>query len=820
MVRAARGTVARQAQGAGVSEPTPSARLRLVCRGVVQGVGFRPTVHRLASALRLGGFVRNDPEGVVIEVEGAPAQVQEFQRALPVSLPPLASLTDVTVCELAPRGEAGFVVLASQSGLRRRALVPPDAALCAECRNEMADPTDRRYRYPFTTCTNCGPRFTLVRALPYDRERTSMACFPLCPRCDAEYRDPADRRFHAEPVCCPACGPRLWLLLDSPEKMLHSRTGDDAVATGSAALQKARDVLLAGLVVAVKGFGGFQLACRADDETVVARLRDRKHRPSKPLALMVRDLETARRFVVLAPADEALLASPRAPVLLAPRRADAPLAPGVAPGLDDLGVMLPTTPLHVELFRSLELEALVMTSGNAADEPICRGNREALARLAGIADGFLLHDRDVVRRADDSVVRATEAGPVLVRRARGYVPEALPLPLPAEVPVLALGPYLQATACLAVDHEAFFAQHVGDLDSEAARAFLRETVEELEDFLAARGALVVVDAHPDYPSTWLGEELSQQRGAPLLRVQHHLAHAAATLAEHGRFPGPDDDALALILDGTGWGPDGTAWGGEWLLIEGRRRWRRVAHLEALPLVGGEAAVRAPWRVLGAALVRAGAAELLPRLPVAELVPASELASVARLAAHPGWPMASGAGRVFEAAGAMLGLAAVNGYEGEAAARLEALAASWSGPAAPWDEVHLTTDDCAASRSSPAGDHATAVLPSAALLAAAARRALAGESPASIAAGFHATFCRLAAELTRRLAPPRSGVIALGGGCFVNRLLRRGLGETLSAIGLEPLLPFVVPPGDGGISYGQAVLGAFASSGVAMTQGGA
>ncbi len=818
MVRPPRDPLARQAEGASLTEPPSTARLRLVCRGVVQGVGFRPTVHRLAGSLRLGGFVRNDPDGVVIEVEGPAPRVQAFRQALPSSLPALAQLTELAVCELPPRGDASFVVLASETGSRRRALVPPDAAVCADCRREMEDPSDRRYRYPFTTCTNCGPRFTLAIALPYDRERTSMACFPLCPSCGAEYHDPADRRFHAEPVCCPACGPRLWIERPAMGVPVEGRPASGA-APDAAALQQAQAALVVDEIVAVKGFGGFQLACRADHEVVVARLRERKHRETKPLALMVRDLEAARRLVVLTPTDERLLASPRAPVLLAPRRSNASVAPGVAPGLDDLGVMLPTTPLHVELFRGLPVDALVMTSGNAADEPICRGNREALARLSGIADLLLLHDRDVVRRADDSVVRATEAGPVLVRRARGYVPEALPLPVRAAVPVLALGPYLQATACLAVGDEAFFAQHVGDLDTEAARGFLRETVVELEEFLDVRGEVMVVDDHPDYPSTWLGEELSRERGIPLMRVQHHLAHAAATLAERGRFPGRDEAALALILDGTGWGPDGSAWGGEWLLLEGRGSWRRLASLEPLPLIGGEAAVRAPWRVLAAALVRAGVAELLPCLPVAGQVPASDLASVVRLAAYPGWPMASGAGRVFEAAGALLGLAAVNGYEGEAAARLEALASTWSAPVVSWDEVQLGGESRAGEDSRTAGSRRRPVLPSVSLVAAAARRVVAGEAPAAVAAGFHATFCRLAAELTRRLVPPNARVIALGGGCLVNRLLRRGLVDLLRPVGLESLLPYLVPPGDGGIAYGQAVLGALASCGVAMKQGG-
>ena len=763
----------------------PRQRLRIVCRGVVQGVGFRPAVHRLATSLELAGFVRNGPDGVEIEVEGPGKAVRVFVRTLPRSLPAVARLDAMDAAPVPLAGGEGFEVLASAEGRRRRALVPPDLALCADCRAEMDDPADRRHRYPFTTCTNCGPRFTLVRSLPYDRERTSMACFALCRDCLREYADPADRRFHAEPVCCPACGPRLWV--EGP--------GVGAKAQGPEAIVLARAALVRGVIVAVKGFGGFQLACRADDEGVVAQLRECKRRPTKPLALMVRDLEAARRLVALEPADEALLASPRAPVLLAPRVADAGVAAGVAPGLSDLGVMLPTTPLHVELFRDAPFDALVMTSGNASDEPICRANRDALERLAGIADLFLLHDRDVVRRADDSVARTGPGGPAMVRRARGYVPEALPLPVAAPVAVLALGGFLQVTACLAVDGEAFCSQHVGDLDGEKARAFHAEVAEQLETFLEAEGEIVVVDPHPDYSSTWLGQRLARERGARLLPVQHHLAHAAAVLAEHGRFPLPGERVAALALDGTGWGPDGTAWGGEWLALDGGLAWERLAHLEALPLVGGEAAVREPWRVAAVALAAAGAAELLGRLPMASLVPLETMVRIVELGAQPTWPRASGAGRLFEAAGAILGLATVNGYEGEAAARLESLAQkAW--PAAPWVEVR------------PA---ARAVLPGPALLAAAARRVAGGEDPARVAAGFHATFCRLAVELSARVVPAGVKVVALGGGCLVNRLLRRALGEGLADAGFEPLLPSRLPPGDGGVSYGQAVLGAVAAA---------
>lgn len=775
---------------AGVEASVTRARFRLVCRGVVQGVGFRPTVHRLATSLGLAGWVRNSPDGVVIEVEGEATAAAGFGRALAAALPPLARLDELTQEQVATEGGEGFQVLTSERGVRRRALVPPDTALCADCRADMANPADRRFRYPFTTCTNCGPRFTLVRSLPYDRERTSMACFPLCPACRKEYENPADRRFHAEPVCCPVCGPRLWLV--------RLAVGADTTCgppwpQGGKAVAVARQALAQGEIVALKGVGGFQLACLAGDEATVARLRQRKHRPSRPFAVMVRDLGRARQLVALGRGEEALLTSPGAPIVLAPRRPGGGVAEGVAPGLDELGVMLPTTPLHEELFRDAPFGELVMTSGNRSDEPICRGNREAVARLGGIADALLLHDRDVVRRADDSVVRSAPDGPVVVRRARGYVPEPLPLPEPTPVPVLALGGFLQVTACLGVEGEAYCSQHVGDLDSEGARAFLAEVAGQLEEFLELRAEVLVVDEHPDYPSTWLGERLARERGARLVAVQHHLAHAAAVLAEHGGFPATGERAVALALDGTGWGPDGTAWGGEWLELAGDLSWRRLARLEPLPLVGGEAAVREPWRVAVAALVRADAEDLLAAIPLGELVPAESLAAVSRLARGTGpWPLASGAGRLFEAAGALLGLAAANRYEGEAAARLEACAMA-SPPREPWPELVLEG----------------AELPSAQLLAAAARRLAAGDPPAAVAYGVHATFARLAAALTARALGSGHQLVAAGGGCLVNRLLRLLLRQELMAMGFEVLLPRRLPPGDGGLSYGQAVLAAVA-----------
>ena len=767
-------------------------RLRIRCTGFVQGVGFRPAVHRLATSMGLGGWVLNGPDGVVIEVEGAEDSPRRFAQALPDSLPPLASLESLSLEPQAPLGETSFEVRASELGARGRALVPPDAALCADCRREMDEAADRRFHYPFTTCTNCGPRFSLVRSLPYDRERTSMSCFPLCEACRTEYENPLDRRFHAEPVCCPECGPELWLGAPDGARL----------ALGAEALEEARRALAQGFIVAVKGMGGFQLACRASDERAVAELRARKHRPRKPFAVMVRDLPTARSLARLPEEGEALMASPRSPVVLAQRREPSPLAPNVAPGIGDLGLLLPTTPLHVELFRHAAYDALVMTSGNLSEEPICLGNREALARLAELADLFLLHDRDVLRRVDDSVVRLCEGEVVMVRRARGYVPEPLELPKPAVEPVLALGGHLQVTACLAAGDRAFLSQHVGDLEGDTARGFLVEAALGLEEFLEVQARLLAVDEHPDYPSAWKGEEVARQRGGRLFRAQHHLAHAAAVLAENGVFPQGEDTAAALVLDGTGWGPDGESWGAEWLLLEGAGRWRRRPLLSSVPLVGGEQAVRAPWRVAAAALALEDADLLSADLPMMHVVPRALAAQVGGLAKGP-WPMACGAGRLFEAAGALLGIAVENDWEGEAAARLETLAAQHEGPAPFWDEVALK----------PRGEGM--ILPFGALLAAAARRLLGGEGPSGVAAGFHETFCRLAA----RCGPTgwfegRPGVVALGGGCLVNRLLLGGLKRALGEAGAEVVVAHRLPPGDGGLSYGQAVLACSLAPGLA------
>ena len=764
----------------------PLIRRRLVCRGTVQGVGFRPAVWRLGRALGLAGTVRNDAEGATIEVQGAAAAVTAFEARLPRDLPPLARLASVEATSVVPVAAAGaFEVVATKSGRRGESLVPPDVALCAACREEFATGTDRRHRHAFVTCTDCGPRFSLVRTLPYDRERTAMACFPLCAECAREYADPASRRFHAEPICCPRCGPRLSFLTAGGDR----RRGDDE------ALAAARSLLAAGGIVAIKGVGGFQLACRADDATAVQRLRQRKRRPQKPLAIMVRDLAAARRHVRLGAEDEALLAGAIGPIVLAPRCVGAPVAASVAPGIDDLGVMLPTTGLHLGLFRDASYAALVMTSGNRSDEPICIGNRQALHDLAGLADAFLLHDRDIVRRVDDSVVRATASGPVLVRRSRGYAPEPVPLPVATPTPILAVGGHLQTTAAVGLAGQAFVSQHVGDLDSERARAFLREVALGLEQFLEVEGGIVACDTHPDYPSAAWARELAVARGARLLPVPHHLAHAAAVLGEHAAVPARRERAVALLLDGTGHGADTAAWGAELLRIDGILGWSRLAFGEALPLVGGEAAVREPWRIVVAVLAAGGLAARLSELPVAATVEPGRLDAVRALGGHP-WPLAHGAGRLFESVGALLGLGGVNDYEGEAAARLEALAANHADDGAPaWPEVALS---------------ATCDVPHRHLLLAAAARCLDGEPPARIAFGLHRSYAALWVQsVQRRLPGLRS--LAIGGGCLVNRLLRQELVDGFRTIGCTPFLPRVLPPGDGGLAYGQCVVAAVAAA---------
>ena len=707
-------------------------RRRLRVRGVVQGVGFRPCVHRLATDRGLAGFVLNDGEGVVVEVEGPAPVLDSFAEALEANVPPLARIDSVVSERVPLRGERSFVVATSRAG-GSSALVPPDVAICDACLAELFDPDDRRYRYPFLNCTDCGPRFTIVRAVPYDRPSTTMAGFPLCDDCRREYEDPSDRRFHAEPIACPACGPRLSVPLE------------DAVR-----------VLVDGGIVAVKGLGGYHLACDAASQEAVARLRARKHREEKPLAVMTSEPD---RLAILTPEARELLDSPARPIVLARRQPDAPVADSVAPGSPWLGLMLPYTPLHHLLLADTG-RSLVMTSGNATDEPIAFEDDDAGRRLGHVADLVLAHDRPIHRRCEDSVVRA--AFPI--RRSRGYTPSSLPLPV-ATAPLVAVGAELKSTFCVARGSDAFLSAHLGDLTSETASAAFSSDLELCLDMLGIEPTAIACDLHPDYLSTRWAEE----QGLPLLRVQHHHAHAAACLAEHGET-GP---TLAVVLDGTGYGTDGTIWGGEVLRCD-LESFERVAHLEPLPLPGGEAAVREPWRVAAS------------YLEAADRPVPWERWGLVRQSLDVNAPGSSGAGRLFDAAAALLGVRERVSYEGQAAIELEYLAA----------DVAAGPYECRVEGG---------VVHGVDLVAAAYDDLRSGRDRAEIAAAFHEGVAQTFERACLAAGAPRT--VVLSGGCFQNLRLLESLRARLEANGFRVLSHSRVPPNDGGLSYGQAAVAA-------------
>jgi hydrogenase maturation protein HypF len=775
---------------AALAECVSRLRRGVRVRGTVQGVGFRPAVCRFADALALGGFVRNDAEGVLIEVEGEADAVARFLDGLPAAAPPIARIESVETSALEPLGESRFRIAPSGAPAARApassaASIPADLAPCADCLRELDDPDDRRFRYPFINCTNCGPRFTIVRALPYDRPRTTMARFDLCAACRREYEDPRDRRFHAEPNACPACGPVL--AFSAPGGGRH---------LGEAALAAAARALCGGLVVAVKGAGGFLLAANAADDAAVARLRARKRRPAKPFAVMARSLDDLARIAILDEKSRAALLSPARPIVLVPARPEIPIAPGVAPGLRELGLFLPPTPLQ-HLLLGLSPPFLVMTSGNLAEEPIARDNAEAEARLAGVADAFLTHDRDIHTRADDSVTRIVAGEPRTLRRARGQVPEPIALPVPAPDAagaVLAVGAELKTAVCLARGGEAILSQHLGDLHDADTFAFFEETVAKLGALAGAGPRAVAHDLHPDYRSTrWaLG------RGLPLEPVQHHHAHVASCLAEHGRT-GP---VLGVAFDGTGLGPDGTLWGGE-ILVADLGGFERVAHLRPLPLLGGEAAVREPWRLAAAALLDAGE----PIDLLLDHVPLERVDAVAHLWTRPHLaPRATGAGRWFDAVAALCGLRAEVSYDGQAAVELEAAAASVA------DDRRY---DLGFERR-PDGPLVVDLRPAVRAIAAELR---AGTEAPWIAARFHRTLARAAAEACRhardRGAPE---TVALTGGCFQNRRLTELTKAELERLGFEVLLHRRVPCNDGGIALGQAAIACFRLAAAAAREG--
>jgi hydrogenase maturation protein HypF len=752
----------------------PARVLRV--RGLVQGVGFRPYVWRLANELSLDGWVRNDGAGVSIAVAGA--RLDDFLARLPREAPPLARI-DAIVEEVGePPAGKGFAILASVANTVATA-IGPDAALCPACIADLCDSTGRRWRYAFTTCTHCGPRYTVSYGLPYDRARTSLAAFPLCPPCADEYADPADRRFHAETTCCPDCGPQLCLL-DAGGQPL---AGDPVTET--------LRLLRAGRIVAIKGLGGFHLACDACNVAAVAELRERKQREAKPFAVMGLNPASLAAHAQIDAAAEGLMRAPAAPIVLCPKGAVE--LPGVAPGLAWLGVMLPVTPLHLLLWHEaagrpagtawLVGESdllLVMTSANPHGEPLVIGNDEALERLAGIADAYLVHDRDIVVRCDDSVVKP---GPVFIRRARGYVP--LPIPLAGDGPcVLALGGFLKNTLCLLKDDAAWLSQHIGSLDNVAAIGFLDEMAAHLPAILAARPRLIVHDLHPDYPSTHLAQRLAGELGVPALAVGHHHAHIAAIVAEH-RVAGP---LLGLAIDGVGLGPDGALWGGELLRVDGHEC-LRLGHLQTLPLPGGDRAAREPWRMAVAALHGAGLGYrvggwLLQHYPQHEAGPLLTM-----LARNLRCPPTSSLGRWFDAAAGLLGRRAEMQYEGQAAMELEGLAAAHGPVEALAGGWKLAADGTLLDLSP--------LVPA----------LLNCREPAYGSALFHAT---VAAGLTDWIVAAAQreqlSTVAVAGGCALNAVLMTALRGHLAAAGILLLEACQAPPNDGGLALGQAWIG--------------
>lgn len=764
-----------------MTQPSMAQARRIRVRGLVQGVGFRPFVWHLARELALTGWVRNDGEGVDILAEGTPAALDALAQRLRGEAPPLARVDAVTMHAETPAGHAEFRILDSGAGPGRTA-IGADVAVCGDCLAELFDPAGRRWRHPFITCTHCGPRHSLTRRLPYDRRNTSMADFPLCGDCGREYAEPADRRFHAETICCPACGPRLTF----------TDTGGAELAGDAVAACLAR--LLAGDVVAIKGLGGFHLACDARNAEAVARLRLRKAREQKPFALMAANAASLAPWVALDAAAQALLEAPERPIVLSPKisaaggaGAEAPLD-GLAPGLAELGAMLPYTPLHYLLFheaagrpvgtdwlQQLHPLLLVMTSANPGGEPLVIDNREALTRLAGIADAFLLHDRDILVRCDDSVTRASP--PVFVRRGRGYTPKAIRLPR-AGPSVLALGGWFKNTVCATRGDEAFVSQHLGDLENAAACGFHEEATAHLLSILELEPEIVAHDLHPDFHSTRFAQAFAAQRGIPTLAVQHHQAHLAAVAAEHGHA-GP---LLGLALDGVGLGSDGQPWGGELLFLEGTA-FSRLGHLATLPLPGGDRAAREPWRMGAAVLHRLGWTDEIPRrFPDRPLAPAL----AALLAGGGRGTETSSLGRVFDAAAALLGVALDSGFEGHAAMLLESRASA-HGPASPWDGAWRI-----------AADGTLDLLPLLARLA--DWRGGVDEA----AARFHASLAAALAQWATHAARERNtSVVALAGGCLLNRVLALELCRRLESAGLTVLTARQLPPGDGGLSLGQA-----------------
>lgn len=749
-------------------------RMCIAIRGAVQGIGFRPFVYRLARELDLAGWVNNAPWGVLVEVEGGRPRLDVFLVRLEREKPPHASIQSLEPTHLDAVGYEGFEIRPSVEAGRRSALIPPDIATCGDCLAEILDAGNRRHRYPFTNCTRCGPRYSIIEALPYDRPRTTMRGFTMCPRCRAEYEDPLNRRFHAQPNACPACGPQLELW-DADGR---------AVATRSDALRQGVAAVRAGGILAVKGIGGFHLLVDARDQAAVGRLRRFKNRYEKPLAVMYPGLRSAAAHCEVSALEERLLRSPEAPIVLLKRNGRDDLAANIAPLNPLLGIMLPSTPLHHLLMRDIA-GPIVATSGNLAEEPICTDERRALHRLAGIADRFLVHDRPIRRHVDDSIVRVVQGRELVLRRARGYAP--LPVHLDAAVPsILAVGPHLKNTVALSLEREVFVSQHIGDLRTAEADTAFRQAVDDLQELYAVTPDVIACDAHPDYRSTRYADRSKR----PVVPVQHHYAHVLSCMAEN-RLAAP---VLGVAWDGTGFGLDGTVWGGEFLRIT-PDSFERAAHLRTFPLPGGEAAVREPRRTALGLLFELFGEALFDRPDLTRLCgfPRAETAVLrTALVRRLNAPRTSSMGRLFDGVSAILGLRRRCGFEGQAAMDLEF--AVRDGVDAGYEFALAGgsgTSDCIVVDWEPAILQVLADLRG-------------GLSACDVAARFHNGLARLVVRVARLLGEER---VVLTGGCFQNACLLRKTVEGLRDAAFRPYWHQRIPPNDGGIALGQVVAGA-------------
>ncbi len=784
------------------SSTTPRQRRHLRVTGVVQGVGFRPFVYGLARRLGLAGLVGNDSRGVFIELEGSPTALDAFHGELIYHPPPLAHIVKVDVETVDVRGDTDFVIVESEAQAGAHTLISPDLAVCADCLRELFDPADRRYRYPFINCTNCGPRFTIIRDIPYDRPLTTMAAFPLCPECEREYRDPLDRRFHAQPIACPVCGPRLQLVVNEGESW-REVAGDPLLA--------AQQLLVDGRVVAVKGLGGYHLACDAASDKALSLLRERKGRSDKPFAVMARDLATARSVAAIDHDEQTLLEGRERPIVLLKAAAHSPLSTLVAPGNDSIGVMLPYTPLHHLLLEDPAPSVLVMTSANFSNEPIIKDDDVALEQLGALADAILLHNRPIHVHCDDSVVRVFDGHESPIRRSRGYAPFPVRLPFEAK-PTLAVGGELKATFCLARGDEAFMSQHIGDMENlETEQAFER-ALDHLSALFRITPEIVAADLHPGYLATQWAD---RRYGRAVVKVQHHHAHIASVMTENGVPPG--ERVIGFSFDGTGYGTDGAIWGGE-VLVADYANFERAAHLAYVPLPGGDAAVKHPARTALAYLWAAG----LPWDPA--LAPVAALSEVERgvlarqLETGFQTVLCSSFGRLFDAVAALAGVRQSVSYEAQAAIELESLVGRHGSTGNPVGATHASPG-----HASPAGkgaydfawrDGHPAQIDWAPVIVAVADDARAGVSAATIGAKFHAATANLIMGAALRLRD-MTGLsrVALSGGVFQNVTLMRGAVDGLRAAGFDVLWHKRVPANDGGLALGQAAIAQFRRSGL-------